>query len=266
MTRITLLTDFGTEDGFVGAIKGVLATLAPEALVEDISHRIPRGGVRKAALALERYWRRYPPGTVHLVVVDPGVGTERRGLSLRVDRRFFVGPDNGVFSRVLEGAAEREVVELAASELLPDASSDTFHGRDWFAPASALLATGTPLEALGNPIRDPVLLPSIPPTREGNLWIGQVVDVDRFGNLATNLPAEIARSSGEVGIGEVWVGFRKTYGVAAPGALLALVNSDGRVEVAVRDGSAAARLGVGVGDEVRVRVSDSPPKRGTDLG
>jgi S-adenosylmethionine hydrolase len=171
-----------------------------------------------------------------------------------------------VFSRVLEGVVEWEAVELAAPELLLDRPSDTFHGRDWFAPASALLATGTPLEALGNPIWDPVLLPSASPTREGNLWIGQVVDVDRFGNLATNLPAEIARSSGEVGIGGVWVGFQKTYGVAAPGALLALVNSDGRVEVAVRDGSAAARLGAGVGDEVLVRVSDSPHEKGTDLG
>jgi len=258
MARITLLTDFGTEDGFVGAIKGVLATHAPVARVEDISHAVPPGDVRKASLALGRYWRLYPPGTVHLVVIDPGVGTARRSLALRADERLLVGPDNGVFSSVFLKALEWEAVDLRPSEFLPAPDSDTFHGRDWFAPAAALLATGTPLDALGEDVSDPVVLPAVPSRRVGEWVVGEVVEVDRFGNLATNLPEDMARLAGEVCVGERWIPLRRTYGEAESGELLALMDSDHRVEVSVRDGSAARQLGVGVGAGVRIRI---PPER-----
>lgn len=255
MARITLLSDFGTEDGFVGAIRGVLATHAPIALVEDISHSLPPGDVRKASLVLGRYWRRYPPRTVHLVVVDPGVGTSRRSLALNADERFLVGPDNGVFSKVFSDAQECDSVALKPSEFLPSPVSDTFHGRDWFAPAAALLATGTPLEVLGDEISDPVLLPDIVRKRVGEWMVGEVIEVDRFGNLATNLPEDLVRATGEVSVGGRWVPLRRTYGDAGPGELLALLDSEGRIEVSVRDGSAAKRLGVGIGAGVRIKVS-----------
>src|SRR5687767_12950124 len=150
--RITLLTDFGTRDGFVGAVKGVLATLAPGVIVDDIAHDLPAGDVEAAARALARYWRRYPEGTVHLVVVDPGVGTGRAALACSAQGRLLVGPDNGALSPALSAAwgapAERRCVRIDAS-VPAGAVSPTFHGRDVFAPAAAALATGRVLDALG---------------------------------------------------------------------------------------------------------------------
>lgn len=246
MGRITLLTDFGTQDGFVGAMKGVLASMAPGAALDDIHHAVPPGDIRKAATVLARYWCLYPPDTVHLVVVDPGVGTGRRGLALRADERWLVGPDNGVLSLVAQEASAWEAVELRSSDILQEPASTTFHGRDLFAPAAALLARGSPLSALGPPLRELIRLPvSIPE----EVWEeGEVVDVDRFGNLATNLAPEAVREAGGVEIAGRRVPLGRTYGDVASGALVAVVNSDGRVEVARRDGSAAEALGVDVGE------------------
>jgi len=255
MARITLLTDFGTGDGYVGAVKGILASQAPTAILDDVSHDIPPGDLRKASRVLGRYWKLFPPGTVHLVVVDPGVGTARRGLALVADGRFFVGPDNGVFSRVFSEAETWECFALeAGSGLLPAPASETFHGRDWFAPAAALLATGTPPSDLGEPFPDPVVLTDGEPRREGEWMVGSVVEQDRFGNLATDLPPGLVGQAGEVSVEGTRIPFCRTYGDASTGGLIALVDSDGRVELAVRDGSAAAILGMGVGDEVRVRA------------
>ena len=259
MIRITLLTDFGTEDGFVGALKGVLAREAPGARTEDVSHSIDPGDIRKASFVLGRFWREYPPGTVHLVVVDPGVGTLRRGLALRAENRFFVGPDNGVFARVLSSSPDWTAVKLSNEALLPSPSSRTFHGRDLFAPAAALLANGTPLEALGEPVSDPILLPAIPWRRQGDWIEGEVVEVDRFGNLATNLPGDLLEGCGQVEMNGITVMVRGTYGDAEPGGVLALINSDGFLEVATRGGSAAKELEVGVGAGVRGKIG---PRRG----
>jgi S-adenosylmethionine hydrolase len=254
MARITLLTDFGTVDGYVGAMKGVLATRAPLASVEDISHEISPGDVRKASRVLGRYWDRYPPGTVHLVVVDPGVGTERRALAMDADGRFFVAPDNGVLSVVLDRASTWECVAARVSSVVTLPPSKTFHGRDLFAPMAVHLALGTPLEALGSRIEDPRRLGRALP-REVPGWMqGEVVEVDRFGNLATNLPESLVREAGEVEVSGHRIAFHETYGEVASGELLALRDSEGRVEIAVRDGSAAAGLGSGVGSEVRVRT------------
>jgi hypothetical protein len=252
--RITLLTDFGTRDGFVGAVKGVLAAACPSVLLEDIAHDLPPGDVRKASWALSRYWDRYPEGTVHVVVVDPGVGTARRALAAEVCDRFLVAPDNGVLSRVLGSARSWRCVALRPSQRGGGPASRTFHGRDLFAPAAGLLAGGLPLEALGEPVDDPWLLPE-PLAREQNGWIvGEVVEVDRFGNLATNLPPDRVQASGELEVGGRKAHSRGTYGEARPGELLCLLDSEGRVEVAVRNGSAAERTGCGVGDPVRARL------------
>ena len=254
MPRITLLTDFGTADGYVGVLKSVLAIHAPMVQVDDISHDIPPGDVEKASLALGRYWKRFPPGTVHLAVVDPGVGTERRALAVLADERFLVAPDNGILTEVLNQAEEWEAVRLRSSELLTEPESRTFHGRDLFAPASALLASGNLLDALGPQVRDPWRLPNSQVRAIGEWVVGEVVDVDRFGNLATNLPPPLVEEVGEVEMAGHWIPLRGCYGEGDPGELLVLINSDGRVEIAEREGSAAIRLGVGRGAGVRAKV------------
>jgi S-adenosylmethionine hydrolase len=252
--RITLLTDFGTRDGFVGAVKGVLATLAPGVLVDDVAHDLPRGDVASAARALARYWRRYPEGTVHVVVVDPGMGTSRAGIACAAAGRFLVGPDNGVLTPALGGsaAAERRCVRID-ERAVGGAVAPTFHGRDVFAPAAAALATGRALDALGEPLADPVVLEEPGPTREPDGATGEVVSVDRFGNATTNIPGAWAAGGGVVDVGRVRVRIARTYGDVRPGEPVALVDSEGWIEVAVRDGSAAERLGIVPGAAVRLR-------------
>ncbi len=241
--RITVLTDFGTADGYVAAMKGVLATGAPMARVDDAGHGLPRGDVAHAAWALHRYWGLYPAGTVHLVVVDPGVGTARRAVAVEADGRLGVAPDNGVLTMVLEEAERWRAVALE----IPPVASTTFHGRDVFAPAAARLAAGAALDDLGEPVDDLVMLPG----RGASPERGVVRTVDRFGNLVTDLPGSAWRRGAEVEIAGRSVPCAGTYGDVAPGELLALVGSDRTVEIAVRDGSAAAALGVGVGTSVR---------------
>ncbi len=242
--RITVLTDFGTADGYVAAVKGVLASLTPSVWVDDAGHDVPRGDVEHAAWALHRYWSRYPEGTVHLVVVDPGVGTDRRALALEAGGRFGVGPDNGVFTRVLEHVDHWRAVAVD----VPSGSSATFHGRDVFAPAAARLAAGAALEELGAPAGDLVELPGRGADRDR----GVVRTVDRFGNLVTDLPANALSPGAQVVIAGQRVASAGTYGEVGPGDLVALRGSDGTVEIAVRNGSAATALGVGVGTPLRV--------------
>jgi S-adenosylmethionine hydrolase len=227
---ITLITDFGTADGYVGAMKGVIASRAPSARVVDITHEIAPGDVEAAAFALRQAAPLFPPGTVHVVVVDPGVGSARRGIVGVGRGQRFVGPDNGLFA----GVAER-AFEIVARRFRRPSVSATFHGRDVFAPAAAALARGARPEAAG---------PEVPLTalpREP----GRVVHVDRFGNLITDL----------VGIAEIRIGERtlpvlRTYSDVAPGELVAYVGSAGSVEIGVRDGSAAQVLQLGRGARV----------------
>ncbi len=231
MRRATLLTDFGTRDGYVAAMKGVIAAIAPFALVDDASHEISPADIMAAAFALRRYWRLYPPGTVHVVVVDPGVGTQRAAIAVEAEGRFFVGPDNGVFTFIPCG----RVVELPT----PAASSETFHGRDVFAPAAGQLLAGRSLAELGKEtfVRVVLEIPELP----------QVIMIDRFGNLITNVtkPADVE-------IGGKLIKAGGTYSDVAEGALLTLINSDGLLEIAVRNGSAAETLGVSRGARVLV--------------
>jgi S-adenosylmethionine hydrolase len=251
--RITLLTDFGTRDGFVGAVKGVLAALAPDVLVDDIAHDLPAGDIRSAALVLPRYWRRYPEGTVHLVVVDPGVGTGRRAVACSAAGRFLVAPDNGVLTPVLTTSGSCCFkIEGAA---YPAPVSSTFHARDIFAPVAAALAFGTPLTLVGPAVDDPVLMPEPEAVRSGAAAIGSVVGVDRFGNATTNLPGGWAEHSSLVDVAGLRLVVYGTYGDVAIGDALALVDSEGWIEVAVRDGSAAECLGLGAGSPVMLSPS-----------
>ncbi len=237
MKHATLLTDFGTQDGYVAAMKGVIATIAPSAFVHDASHDIAHGDAWAAAFALRRYWRRFPAGTVHVVVVDPGVGSVRAALALEAEGRFFVGPDNGVFTFV---PAQRCVQLPVRNDVAP-----TFHGRDVFAVAAGKLLRGDALDTLGTDAPVRVAL-DLPEPKNGK---GQIILQDRFGNLITNFTqaADVVVAGREVKL-------KRTYADVAEGELLALINSDGFLEIAVRNGSAAQKLGVSRGAPVSLRL------------
>jgi S-adenosyl-L-methionine hydrolase (adenosine-forming) len=243
---ITLLTDFGTADGYVAEVKGVILTAAPEAEIVDVSHELGAHDIEQARLTLARYWRRFPRGTVHLAIVDPGVGSSRRALAVESDGRSLLGPDNGVLSPALLAAGAR-AVELP----VPAHAAPTFHGRDVFAPAAARLAIGHPVDALGAAVDSPVIRRTPEPRRLADGTVqGEVIAIDRFGNAVTNL---IAAHGGVVEVGTLQLPVRRTYADVTPGMPLALSGSSGLVEIAVRDGNAAASLGLGRGGIVLLR-------------
>lgn len=248
---VTLLTDFGTADGYVAEMKGVILSAAPDAQLVDVSHDLPAQDVESGRLALARYWRRFPAGTVHLAVVDPGVGSSRAALAVASDGRMLVGPDNGVLSPALLSAGAR-VVALP----IPAHASPTFHGRDVFAPAAARLLVGDAIEALGTRYDTPIVRRTPEARRQADGSIaGEVIAVDRFGNAITNL---IARGAVEVVIDDRTLRLVRSYPDVASGACLAVVGSNGLIEIARRDGSAAAHLGLRRGSPVVLRATGSP--------
>lgn len=255
MTVITLTTDFGTSDGYVGAIKGVILGIAPSVQLVDLTHEIAAQDVRGAAYVLGSAAAFFPVGTVHLAVVDPGVGTQRRPLLVTTSRASYVGPDNGLFTFALEEAGAL-VFWLDRSEFWLPHISRTFHGRDIFAPVAAHLARGVVPHALGSPISDPVRLPQVAPDRRTDGQVtGHIVHVDHFGNLITDI---VARWVGEGRwcvelAGRHISQFGTTYADVAAGAQVILVSSAGTLEIATRDGNAAVQLGVGVGEPVILR-------------
>ena len=240
---ITLLTDFGTADGYVAELKGVLTTLATGVPILDMSHDVPERDVEFARLTLARYWKRFPAGTVHLVVVDPGVGSSRHAIAVESEGRWLVGPDNGVLSPSLF-ALDARVVTLPVDS----GASATFHGRDVFAPAAAQLATGVPIYALGEPCPEPERRRTPQPMRNSDgAMEGQVLTIDRFGNAITNV---IARDVSTVFVANHAVRVVRTYADADEGELVALTGSSGLLEIAVRDGHAASRLRLMRGQKV----------------
>ena len=245
---ITLLTDFGTADGYVAELKGVLLTAVPEANIVDLSHEVPAQDVECARLAVARFWRRFPRGTVHIIVVDPGVGSARAALAVCSDGRYLVGPDNGVLSpALLAGSA------TAVALPVPSTASATFHGRDVFAPAAAQLALGAPIDALGPQHPGPTVrrTPEARRAPDGSV-VGEVIAVDRFGNAITNL---VAPRGGLIEVGDRTVAIARTYADASPGGIVALTGSSGFVEVALRDGHAARALGLARGARVVLRAA-----------
>ncbi len=267
---ITLLTDFGHRDVYVGVMKGVISGIAPDARVVDLCHAVPPQGLVSAAYQLGAAYPHFPAGTVHVVVVDPGVGTGRAIVAIRAAGSVFLAPDNGVLAAVLSGDAVEEAVAVENAALFRASVSATFHGRDVFAPVAARLATGTPLGELG-PARDPDglvrgepgrLLGGPTPSADGRGLDGAaVLDVDRFGNVITNIDGRLGARIGSITVGELRVvRFARTYGEVEAGAALALVGSTGRVEISVRDGSAAAVAGgVAPGDPIRVELGEGTP-------
>lgn len=260
---ITLLTDFGMEDGYVASMKGVILGICPGASLVDVSHEIPPQDVRAGAYVLSTAYSHFPGGTVHLAVVDPGVGSGRRALAVKAAGQYFVGPDNGLFALVLRECSGWSARSLENSAYWRPEVSTTFHGRDVFAPVAAHLAAGLAMEALGPPAE--VLLPPWNAvSRKGNRFEGEVLHIDRFGNIISNVKKEEMRGVAAAGELTVMLGehrihrFVDTYAQVEPGRLLLLYGSAGYLEVAMNQGSAAAALGVRSGDRLECIVGDRP--------
>ncbi len=260
---ITLLTDFGLSDPYVGIMKGVILSTHPQAKLVDISHEVPPGDVRQAGTLLQETYAFFPPGTIHLAVVDPGVGSARRPIGLKAVGQVFVGPDNGVFSALLRGKDRCSVVHLTEKRFFLSALSHTFHGRDIFAPVAAHLARGVDLMQMGPPLNDPICfdLPAV--TSNDQYLRGEVTRVDRFGNLITNIPARTFESwtAGNrilLTVGRLSLeAIGRTFSDVAKGYAVAFVGSNGHLEIAVNQGRATDRLGISedqvVGAEVEVK-------------
>jgi len=262
---IAILTDFGYRDHYVGAMKGVIAGIAPAVRVIDITHGIPPQSVMAGALALAQSWRFFPKGTIFLAVVDPGVGTSR--LPIAIDTTSgarFVGPDNGLLYLAAKEAGIRRVVELRTAKYRLKNLSATFHGRDIFAPAAAWLWSGTPIASLGPRISEMKPLAIAPPRRRGKTLEGEVIYIDGFGNLVTNIDRaalEAFRASFRAGrllvriVKGASMEIFQAYGDVLTGAPLATLGSFELLEIAIRDGNAASFFGLGEGAPVTISVS-----------
>ncbi len=259
MGILTLMTDFGIKDGNVGVMKGVIWGITPEVNIVDLSHTIQPQNIEEASLVLLRAVPYFPDGTVHVVVVDPGVGTARRPMAAQLGTQRFVLPDNGVLSRVLDRADRLsqpvEMVHLTESAYwLPDISQ-VFHGRDIFAPVGAYLAKGTPLKQLGRRMDDPVRFTIPVPKSIPNGLRGEIIHIDHFGNLSTSIYQEHLGQPEKVTTrikGVEIEGIVKTFGERPAGDLVALYGSTGNFIICVVNGNAAERVGAQVGDVVDV--------------
>jgi S-adenosylmethionine hydrolase len=255
---ITLLSDFGLADGYVAAMKGMLLRLAPGVSLVDVTHIVPRHDVVSGGFVLASAAPFFPVGTIHLAVVDPGVGSSRSAVAIATSSAWFVGPDNGLLWRAAGGDLV-EVVEIQTIPGFDGARSTTFHGRDVFAPAAAHLARGGPLRELGPDHPGLARLELPQPDIESGTVTGEVLHIDHFGNVITNIAGDdVPRGSGVLVtfIGGTRISdLVQCYADAAPGALSALIGSEGLLEIAVVEGSAVARLGVGRGDRVVVSRS-----------
>lgn len=257
---VALLTDFGTRDHYAGTLKGVVLGVCADATVVDISHDIPAHDVLAGALELAACYRYFPHGTVFLVVVDPGVGSTRRGIAADVGDYKFVAPDNGVLSAVFRESPPKKVVELTERKYWLPTVSRTFEGRDRFAPAAAHLAKGISLVWLGKTLTNFHTLDLPQPVVVGNELVGEVMRVDRFGNLITNIDRRGFEQFAGGGTIAVTVGGRdiprivSTYAEAPPGELCALFGSTAHLEIAINAGDAAVSLGLARGAAAKVRL------------
>jgi S-adenosylmethionine hydrolase len=262
---IALITDFGVRDHFVASVKGVILSIAPEAVIVDITHEIEPHDIRSAALTLAACFREFPLGTVFVAVVDPGVGSDRRAIAVNNGDYYFVAPDNGVISYALQevfgsGKVDSKVaaVELTVPQFRRESVSSTFHGRDIFAPAAAYLSIGTPLNELGPQVEDLIELHFPRPEQIDDRTIGEVINIDRFGNVVTNLRSHDLPASFQMVIKEHVISKRVgSYAESNDQEPFAIEGSLGLIELSVRDGSAAEVLNVRVGERVVVTAPTS---------
>ena len=250
MPIITVLTDFGSQDHYVGAMKGVILSINPGASIVDLTHEIPPQDIHAAAFNLLAAYQSFPPGTIHLAVVDPGVGSARRGIMIECGGQFFVGPDNGLFSWICEREAASSAIHLTNQKYFRHPVSDTFHGRDVFAPAAAALSNGVALDEFGPVIDDLIQLESLSPSRlVGGVIEATIIYIDRFGNCVTNLTPDQLRED-EIGAGaklvvnsNVVTSFRSFFADGVEGELFCLFGSAGFLEIVARNDSAEKILG-----------------------
>ena len=261
---VVLMSDYGDTDFYVGALKGAIYSIAPDVRIDDITSKIEPYNIRKGAYIWYRAAWEFPTGTIFVGIVDPGVGTARRSIAVKTqDGKYFIGPDNGLFTCVIKemGLAEARVIDEAKLRKLHPASSNTFHGKDIFGPTAASLAIGIPFEELGPVITDPITFPVGKPEIVGDTVRGEVLDVDQYGNFVTNIDRELVGRLGlklgdrlTVSIGEhqLDVPFVKTYGDVPEGVPLGVISSLGTVEFAKNMRSLADSLKVGVGAVVTI--------------
>ena len=269
---ITLTTDFGTIDTYVGIMKGVILSINPNAQIVDLTHAIPPQDIYEAAFSIYAAYNYFPKGTIHIIVVDPGVGSDRQAIVCQTDSAFFVCPDNGVLSYLLhsvenEGEQPIDSVAIQNSTYYLSEVSNTFHGRDIFAPVAAHLSLGVLLNDIGPPVQTLVQLPIQVPELSGNTLTGQIVKIDRFGNAITNISeTAIARlesaSTGKMPIYEIRVGsarlnrLNRAYAESGVGKPLAIIGSCGLLEIAINGGNAKEGLGLKWGDPVVIQRFD----------
>lgn len=265
MPVITLITDFGIKDGNVGVMKGVIWGICPTAQISDLSHMIQAQNIREAAYIFARSVPYFPKDSIHIVVVDPGVGTKRRPMAAKIGDWFFVGPDNGTITGLLQRAEQAgwqtEFVELNRIKYWLPNVSFVFHGRDIFAPVAAHVANGVPLRELGTSFTDPLRLELPKPEKTKDGWRGEVIHIDHFGNISSNIRAEdlgeAMRQKENIMVhlnGMVIKGMVDTFGERPVGELITLLGSTGNLGISVVNGNAAAGFGVKIGDEITVTI------------
>ncbi|HVM96935.1 MAG TPA: SAM-dependent chlorinase/fluorinase [Candidatus Acidoferrales bacterium] len=259
MTIISLLTDFGTEDPFVGIMKGVILGIAPDVQIVDLTHSVPPQDVRLGALMLSSAVEYFAPGTIHVAVVDPGVGSQRRAIVIETPKALLIGPDNGLLFPAARKLGISSIRSLENPALFCQPLSRTFHGRDVFAPVAAHLARGVALQNVGSAFTHCESLDLPEPRRSDTSIEGEVLYVDGFGNLITNIPGALLSNFPALDlsvsiVGMQIVGLSNSYSAVAAGAPLAIVSSSDLLEIAVRDGNAGQQLGAGVGVAVTVSV------------
>lgn len=255
---ITLTTDFGLADPFVGMMKGVMLGIAPTAQLVDITHEIRSYDILEAALIIEGSYRYFPQGTVHVVVVDPGVGSDRRPMAAAANGHIFVAPDNGVLSLVLHtdpDASLTPAYQITNDSLFQGPVSRTFHGRDIFAPVAAHLAQGTPVESVGPRIVDFVKKPFPAPRPQGDRLVGTVLRIDKFGNIMTNFRLENLGQEFSIRVAGLSITqLCSNFSEAGAGEFFAIEGSAGFIELALNQGSAAERLKVERGAEIELET------------
>ncbi|MBN1567992.1 MAG: SAM-dependent chlorinase/fluorinase [Acidobacteria bacterium] len=254
MAIITFLSDFGLQDHFVAAVKGVMLSLNPDVTFVDISHQIPPQDIFTGAFTLSQAYSYFPSGTIHLAVVDPGVGTARKVLAATAGGHYFVAPDNGILSYIIDAHEDFTAYEVTADHYFRKPLSATFHARDIFAPVAAWISRRIELHQLGPVLKSPVRLqiPALKRVRDA-LIQGTILAVDHFGNLITNLKPDDVPASFRILAGQKEItGFRRTYSEGNPGELIVITGSTGYLEIAVRAGSAAATLNLKAGSPIGV--------------
>lgn len=261
MSVITLLTDFGSADYFVGAVKGVILSLDPQALIVDLTHEIAAQDIEAAAFTLLAAYKSFPKGTVHVAVVDPGVGSTRRGIVVAAGEQLFVGPDNGIFSYIYERESKFKMYELTNADFFREEVSPTFHGRDIFAPVAAALSNGATVAELGTEVSDPVRLPPLSLERRGSQLVARIIHIDRFGNCVTNITPEVlTQKMIDAGAhlvvkGKKITSFRNFFAESGSRAqLFGVWGSAGFLEIAAANRSAAKFLKAARGEAIVVRI------------